>query len=170
MIYGRAYFIKSITKTPEKRTAIKGEYIAILLTWGTLFFLSYNSMIIYDILHAWTLPWFFAGCFQSVRKLTEHLGLAGMNAYSGTRTVIPKTLFQRFTFWLNLEIFRHGIHHYYASKEFFELKSIIDSSKLKPEDQTLFFPTYISSVLNMLPHLLNPGVGVNASSSYTKYD
>ena len=62
-------------------------------------------------LRAWLIPSCVAGIYQSIRKFTEHLGMASYDPMVGTRTVVGQNWFTRMCTYLNFDIFVHGPHH-----------------------------------------------------------
>lgn len=175
-IYGRIYFHHdSPLKSPSVRRTIMWEYVAIGLFWG-LSFLRFGYYHMWDYyLTVWLIPHMLAGTMQTMRKLTEHLGMTSFDPMIGTRTVMSENLITRWTSFVNFDIFVHGPHHRHPRMAQNLLKSkMADYITENPTTDYPVYSSYLSATLAMAPHLIrNPGIGVNAGAAppgELKYD
>lgn len=166
-IYGRIFFHHdSPLKTPAVRRAVKLEYAAIVLGWGSLYaWVGYSDA--WDVIaRCWLLPWWMAGVIQTGRKLTEHLGMPSYDPLYGTRTVLGSSWLTRFLTYCNFDIFIHGPHHRHPRVAHNELRGKMEEYLSQANGAT--YPVYRSywrASLAMLPHLVaNPGCGINAGA------
>jgi hypothetical protein len=111
----------------------------------------------------WYLPLLVAPAFGTLRKFTEHLGMASYDPLLGTRTVVGKNLVTRLSSYFNFELFIHGPHHRYPRTPHGGLVSRLDEFRReRPEVAVPVFTSYRAAFLDVLPWIFrNPGVGVN---------
>lgn len=166
-VYGRIFFHKkSPLKSPEIRRVIRNEYLANLVVSGaTLALIGYFGLWM-EFLRCWLIPYSIAGVWQTVRKFTEHLGMASYDPLLGTRTVMGNNLVTRVCTYLNFDIFVHGPHHRHPriahSKLTYKMSDYVESN---PDKAFPVFPTYFHAIAHTIPFLLkNPGVGMNAGA------
>ena len=168
IIYGRIFFHKaSPLKSPSVRRAITWEYVGMIAFWGLAFVrFSYFHFWGY-YLTVWLLPHMIAGFMQTMRKLTEHLGMNSYDPMIGTRTVMSNNLLTRFTSFLNFEIFVHGPHHRHPRLAQNLLRGkMTDYITEHPETHYPVYTSYLSATMAMAPFVLhNPGIGVNAGAA-----
>jgi fatty acid desaturase len=166
LIYGRIYFHPdSPIKSAEVRRSIRNEYLAILLCWATIWtFVTIRGEWPQHAL-AVLLPMYLAGCLQSGRKLTEHLGMASFDPLLGTRTVVPRKWLLRLSSFLNFDIFVHGPHHRHPRLVHTTLEQKLSEYQSgNPQVDYPAFDRYWLAIVHMLPSLWrNPGCGVNAA-------
>jgi fatty acid desaturase len=167
-IYGRIYFHPdSPLKSPSVRRTIALEYGAIILFWGLLFVrLSYRHGWS-QYVQIWLIPHVIAGILQTMRKLTEHLGMASYDPMLGTRTVIGTSWLTRVGSFMNFDIFVHGPHHRHPRLAQNLLKAKMDEYLMEnPETNYPVYPSYLRATWAMLPYLLvNPGIGMNVGAA-----
>lgn len=169
-IYGRIFFHKNSPITnPDMRRTIRNEYIGVAFFWATILTLVGNFGSYTNLMMIWGGPHLVAGVFQTIRKLTEHLGQASLDPLEGTRTVIGETLFTRVSSFLNFDIFVHGPHHRHPRIAHNQLESKMQQYIAENPDRTYpVFNRYSAAVIDMLPWLVkNPGVGINVGASAT---
>lgn len=164
LTYGRIFWHRdSPIKDKALRRTIYGEYAFAIVFWGALFtaFTLTDSWMGY--VRAWLLPSAVAGIFQSIRKLTEHLGMASYDPMVGTRTVVGQNWFTRMCTYLNFDIFVHGPHHRHPLVPHRTLKQKMkEYVEKQPELQYPMFRTYGGAILDTIPFMFrNPGVGMN---------
>lgn len=167
-VYGRTYFHpNSPIKQFEVLRAIRREYLAMGLFWGSMAILIVMTGTGMMFIRAWVIPHMLAGIFQVGRKFTEHLGMASFDPLLGTRTVMGRNFITRFASFLNFEIFVHGPHHRYPRVSHQNLKGKMhEHLQREPMLQIPCYSSYLSAVAAMLPSLLvNPGVGMNAGAA-----
>lgn len=176
IVYGRIYFVRNSPLSPEARTAIGREYVAIAVFWATTLAtvaaLSLTGVIDlrrFDPL--WLLPMPIAAAFNGFRKFTEHLGMASTDPILGTRTVLGSNWITRTCSYFNFNLDVHGPHHRFPRSPHFELESKFAEYRRKhPEAVIPIFPTYLAALLDTLRCLWrNPGVGVNAGGGNKYY-
>jgi len=168
IIYGRIFFHKDSPVTdPAVRSAIRNEYVAIFLGWGTTLGLVAWYGAWWDFFRVWGIAHFIASLMQSGRKLTEHLGMASFDPLQGTRTVIGTSLWSRWCTYVNFDIFIHGPHHRHPRLSHDQLRGKMqDYVTHNPEQHYPVFGSYWRATINMLPCLFRtPGVGVNAGAT-----
>lgn len=167
-IYSRIFFHRdSPLQNPAIRRTIWLEYAAILLFWSLLFArLTYAGTWPFYF-RMWFVPHLLAGIFQTMRKLTEHLGMASYDPMLGTRTVIGSNWVTRLGSFLNFDIFIHGPHHRHPRLAQNHLRAKMD--EYMSTNQGTNYPVYSSylrATAAMLPCLFeNPGIGMNAGAA-----
>ncbi|MAT70274.1 MAG: fatty acid desaturase [Planctomycetaceae bacterium] len=167
IIYGRLYFSsKSPIKSPDVRRTIAWEYVGIVAVWAGIW--GYTTWAGLWPLHARNvlLPMYLAATAQTVRKFTEHLGMASFDPLLGTRTVLPRKWLLRLSSFLNFDIFIHGPHHRHPRLVHTHLEAKLDEYRgANPEVSYPAYERYWQASLAMLPCLWrNPGCGVNAGA------
>jgi fatty acid desaturase len=167
-IYSRIFFHPD---SPLKRRAMRRtvwfEYFAIILFWGLVFGkLTYTHTWL-GYVKVWLVPHMIAGVMQTMRKLTEHLGMASYDPMLGTRTVVGNNWITRFGSFVNFDIFIHGPHHRHPRLAQNHLKEKMDEYLLNnPETNYPVYSSYIQATAAMLPYLWrNPGIGINAGAA-----
>lgn len=168
LIFSRIYFSKrSPLRKPSIRRVIRNEYLLIVLYWtlliGIVVALGYGRQFAWAVLP----PWILAGVFQSVRKMTEHLGMSSYHPLLGTRTVIPNSWLLRLSSYLNFDIFVHGLHHRHPKMAHDQMRQkFIEYQQDNPHADYPAYHSYWRASLAMLPYLFrNPGSGVNAGGA-----
>jgi hypothetical protein len=168
IVYGRIFFHKeSPLKNRAIRRAIRGEYLAIVMIWGTVFALIQYFDVWAGFVRIWLIPVMIAGVMQSVRKFTEHLGMSSFDPLLGTRTVLGTNWFTRFCTFANFDIFIHGPHHRHPRVAHNQLgRKMSDYMAANPDTSYPVYGSYAQAAWSMLPYLLfNPGCGVNAGGA-----
>ncbi|QDT39792.1 fatty acid desaturase family protein [Stratiformator vulcanicus] len=164
--YGRIYWHPKSPLKEDAKREVRNEYIMMVLFWGTVFGLCtyFDQWGMY--FRAWFIPYCVAGFFQSIRKFTEHLGMASYDPMLGTRTVVGKNWYTRLCTYLNFDIFVHGPHHRHPKVAHDKLKIQMQNYLDKnPDTDFPVFRTYTGAALDMVPSLIkNPGVGMNVGA------
>ena len=161
--YARIFFHKDSPLTePRIRRQIRLEYAIMIVFWAALLTLVAWGGFWRAFLLAYLLPAWITGMVQTMRKLVEHLGLPGDDAMGGARTIIGTGPIARFIDWTSLHISQHGLHHLFPQVPHENLEAAFQT--LPPEKQKTF-PSYWSALLDTLPHLARPGIGVNATTA-----
>jgi fatty acid desaturase len=167
-IYSRIFFHPdSPLKSRAMRRTIWFEYFGIILFWGLVFGkLTYTSTWL-GYVKVWLVPHMIAGVMQTMRKLTEHLGMASYDPMLGTRTVIGSNWITRFGSFLNFDIFIHGPHHRHPRLAQNHLKDKMAKYLFNnPDTNYPVYSSYLQATAAMLPYLLkNPGIGMNAGAA-----
>jgi fatty acid desaturase len=166
--YGRIFWHRDSPITnPKLRRVIYWEYAFAVTFWGSLFTIFTLTDSWMGYVRAWLIPSVVAGIFQSVRKFTEHLGMASYDPMIGTRTVVGRNWFTRMCTYLNFDIFVHGPHHRHPLVPHRTLKEKMNEYvEQQPELQYPMFRTYTGAVLDTIPFMFrNPGVGMNAGAA-----
>jgi len=163
-VYSRIFFHRdSPLKKAEIRRAIRGEYLLMGLFWGLIAArLTYMSR--WDrYVTIWLIPHLIAGVFQTLRKLTEHLGMASYDPLAGTRTVIGTGWVTRLASFVNFDVFIHGPHHRFPRMAHSRLKDqMTEQMASRPGERLPLYSSYLRATFDMLPYLFrNPGMGVN---------
>jgi fatty acid desaturase len=168
LIYGRIFFHpNSPLRSPTVRRTIWFEYLGIVVFWGFIFAkLTYTHTWL-QYVTVWLIPHMLAGVFQTLRKLTEHLGMASYDPMLGTRTVVGNSLLTRIASFMNFDIFVHGPHHRHPRLAQNQLKAKLEEYLVA--DRRVAYPvysSYLQATVAMMPHLLkNPGIGMNAGAA-----
>jgi fatty acid desaturase len=171
VIYGRIYFVRNSPLSTRVRSRIFREYMASLAFWGAvagaIVWLSVRGTINAAQLPLWFAPLVIASTFNTLRKLTEHLGMASYDPILGTRTVVGDNLPTRLCSYFNFEIFVHGPHHRYPRSPHSRLVARLDDFRReRPGVAVPLFGSYRAALFQALPWLVrNPGVGVNVGGS-----
>lgn len=161
-IYGRIFYAKGTPlKDPALRRRIAFEYALMAVFWIGLIALVAWFGWWREFLLAYLLPAWLTGLFQTGRKFTEHLGLPAGNAMSGARTVVADGPLASFAGWTSFHISQHGLHHKYPQMPHGNLRKAYHAFEEEAHAGPIF-PNYWAAVCDMLPHLLRPGIGVNA--------
>lgn len=165
--YSRIYFHRdSPITSPDVRRTILLEYAGMLAVWLPALMACQHFGLWDSVGDALLVPLMLGSMWQNLRKLTEHLGMSSFDPLLGTRTVIGQTWWTRFCSFMNFDIFIHGVHHRHPRLAHNQLaEKMNDYQSTHPEQDYPVFPNYMSATWNMLPHLLNPGCGVNAGAS-----
>ena len=167
-IYSRIYFHPdSPLKNPAIRRTIKFEYLGIILFWGYVFGkLAYTGGWL-QYVQVWLVPHMLAGILQTMRKLTEHLGMASYDPMLGTRTVVGTSWITRIGSYVNYDIFIHGPHHRHPRLAQNRLRDKMHEYLVdNPETNYPVYTSYLQATADMLPYLLkNPGIGMNVGAA-----
>ncbi|QDS97398.1 fatty acid desaturase family protein [Adhaeretor mobilis] len=167
VIYGRMFFKKdSPIDSPELRRTIRNEYLAIAAVWGGIWLFVTIAGLWPRHALAVLLPMYLAALMQTIRKFTEHLGMASFDPLRGTRTVLPRQWLLRLSSFLNFDIFVHGPHHRHPRIAHTTLEDKLEEHQEKnPEADYPTYERYWQATWAMLPALWNPGCGVNAGAA-----
>jgi fatty acid desaturase len=165
-IYGRIFFhADSPLKNSAVRRTIRLEYSAITLFWGLVAAMVTIFGAWQDFIVVWLIPHALAGVMQTMRKLTEHLGMASYDPLLGTRTVIGKNWMTRLGSFMNFDIFIHGPHHRHPRLAQNLLRERMEKYLAENRDANYpVYSSYLQATWAMLPYLSNPGVGMNAGA------
>lgn len=169
LIYGMVFFQKEVPLRPEVRRKVIGEYVLVAVFWLTVA-TGFAIGVQIDVISLsprvliYVAPLAIASSINSVRKLTEHLGMSSYDPVLGTRTLIPVNPFSRVFSYFNFDLAVHGPHHRHP-----RLPHTALASKMREYEAahpTTAFPVY-TSMLTLLRDTLacmirNPGVGANA--------
>jgi fatty acid desaturase len=167
-IYSRIFFHPdSPLKSPAIRRTIRFEYFGIILFWGYVFGKLTYTGTWQTYVHVWLAPHMIAGVMQTMRKLTEHLGMASYDPMLGTRTVIGTNWITRFGSFMNFDIFVHGPHHRHPRLAQNQLKDKMDEYLSNhPGTNYPVYSSYVRATTAMLPYLfMNPGIGMNVGAA-----
>ncbi len=167
VIYGRIFWVRQSPISDESRKMIRREYMVAVAAWvatGTALTLT-NSWL--HFVQVWLIPLTLAGMMQTMRKFTEHLGMASFDPLLGTRTVRGRNWLTRITSFLNFDIFVHGPHHRHPRVAHTALGELMDDYvEANPTTRLPVYSTYARATLDMLPWLIrNPGVGLNVTGT-----
>ena len=168
IIYGRIYFSRNSPLSRQARATITREYVALAAFWGVAAMIvmglaMLNGVQLRRFDPVWLLPLPVAGAFNTLRKFTEHLGMASYDPILGTRTVIGSNWITRWCSYFNFELFVHGPHHRFPRAPHNQLSARLNEyQRQRPDIVVPLFSTYFAALFDMLPCLLrNPGIGVN---------
>jgi fatty acid desaturase len=163
-IYSRIFFhADSPLKSPTVRRSVRLEYAGIILFWGLVVAKLTYTNTWGGFVTVWLVPHMIAGMMQSMRKLTEHLGMASYDPLLGTRTVIGDNRLTRLGSFMNFDIFIHGPHHRHPRLAQNQLKDKMNEYLSRNRDTKYpVYSSYLQATRAMLPYLwTNPGIGIN---------
>ena len=161
-IYNRIFFVRhSPIRDPKLRNFIWIQYAIIFLFWGAVFGLVAYYGAWWMFAKVYLIPAWLTGSVQTVRKLTEHLGLPAGPAMFGARTVIPKSLVGQAVNYTSMGVPGHGIHHRFPK---IPMNNLHDAHELQRDEVAgaPVFRSHVAAMLDMCRYLANPGAGVNA--------
>ncbi|QDT65590.1 fatty acid desaturase family protein [Calycomorphotria hydatis] len=165
VVYGRIYWHKDSPLKEDGKRAVRNEYLLMVAFWASVLGLVAVTNTWGIFLRVWAIPYIFAGFYQTMRRMTEHLGMASYDPMLGTRTVVGKNWFTRMCTFINFDIFVHGPHHRHPKVSHDKLKRQMETYlEHNPDTDFPVFRTYTAAIFHMLPALLNPGVGMNAGA------
>lgn len=168
-VYGRIFFVRHSPLTdPRLRRRIKLEYLLIVGFWGSIITLVTLTGAWWLFAKVYLIPAWLTGVIQTLRKLTEHLGLPAGDPMLGARTVLSKSVVGRAMEYTSFHISAHGLHHQYPQMPHDHLEKAYDLKV--PEKSAPVFPSYWRAMLDMCSHLRHPGIGVNARQPVTAND
>jgi fatty acid desaturase len=104
-------------------------------------------------------PAFLAGTIQSLRKFTEHMGLAGNTAETASRTIVDESPVGHFLSATMLNVAYHTVHHRDASIPYYDLPRVTAESMARDPESNPVYTSYWQAFKEMLPALANPRVG-----------
>lgn len=161
-IYNRIFFVPhSPVRDPKTRRRITYEYLLIAGFWSAVLAVVFKTGAWPLFLKVYVIPGFLAGVIQTFRKLTEHLGLPAGDGMAGARTVVDTSWLGRLLAYTSFHIFAHGAHHRYPQLPHRHLALVAREEGGRAPGQPVF-ASYWQAMRDMFPHLLNPGIGVNA--------
>ncbi len=163
LIYGRTFFHKNSPITDKKlRRIIWWEYLGIVAFWGSILAVVATCNAWELFVKVWVIPHMVAGFMQTIRKLTEHLGMASYDPLKGTRTVVGASWVTKICTFLNFDIFVHGPHHRHPRVAHNQLREKMrDYVDSHPDDKFPIYRTYLQATASMIPWMFrNPGVGM----------
>lgn len=167
-IYGRIFFVKHTPITdPKFRRRIWMEYAAIVLFWGSIWATVIATGAWAFFAKVYLIPAFLTGIVQTVRKLTEHLGLPNGDPMRGARTVITKDPIGKAFSFTSFHIATHGVHHKYPQMphghlvKAFDLEMAEQQAQGVSDDPGPVFPSHFRAMLDMTHYLAYPGIGEN---------
>jgi len=166
VVYNRIFFHKNSPLKGELRRTVWRELAAIVVVWGTVLTIVTMTHSWPAFFRTWCIPHLFAGSCQTLRKLTEHLGMASYDPLLGTRTVIGQTWFTRMCSFFHWDIFIHGPHHRHPRAANHELLERMQTYvQARPDLRYPIYPSYRQAMWAMLPSLwYTPGSGMNAGA------
>jgi fatty acid desaturase len=167
-IYSRIFFHRdSPLKNAATRRAIALEYVAIIAFWSFVFFRRTYCHNWMSYVQVWLIPQMIAGVYQTMRKLTEHLGMTSYDPMLGTRTVVGSNWLTRVMSFVNFDIFIHGPHHRHPRLAQNLLEHKMEEYLVNnPHTNYPVYRSYFRATLAMIPFLFkNPGIGVNAGAA-----
>jgi fatty acid desaturase len=160
-IYGRMFWVPgSPLRDPVVRRRIGWEYVLIIVFWGTLLAAVAMNGWWREFSLAYVLPAWVTGMLQTLRKFVDHLGLPAGEALHGCRTIVSGSVPGRLVDWTSFDISVHGLHHRYPQMPHGNLARAAELARDNPGAP--IFTSHLQAFRHMLPHLLFPGIGVNA--------
>jgi fatty acid desaturase len=169
IIYGLVCFHRQVPLRPALRRRVRFEYAAVAVFWTTTvagLTLAHRSGLItltpHDLIYI--APLAIASSMNSLRKLTEHLGMSSYDPVLGTRTVIGDNVFTKLFSYFDFDLAVHGPHHRHPRLAHTQLADRM--REFQAAEPTAQFPVYSSFAAVVADTvrcmIKNPGVGVNA--------
>jgi fatty acid desaturase len=160
LLFLRAFFRRgTLIVKPAVRKRVHVELAVIAILWS----LQLAAIAWWDLWLFWLLmyltPAWLAGCWQSLRKYIEHMGVTGSTALSATRSVRPAGWLGRLLAFTLFNEPLHGIHHKYprlpqeALPAFSAILTPSQPGEMPP------FRNYRSAFWSMLVSLGDPRIG-----------
>ena len=164
-IYTPLLFLRAVLvaeRIPHsQRRRICWEYALCVAVWTAVLSTVAVNRWWTEFLVAYGVPVMLGGFLQSLRKYTEHLGLAGDSPLTSTRTVVHGGPLGRLISLAFLNGDYHGAHHVYARLPWSTLphatQHIYASDHYTPK--VPLYRSYLHALLDMLPSLADPKVG-----------
>lgn len=171
-IYGRIFFVAhSPIKDPKFRRRIWMEYALIAVFWGAVWGVVIATSAWLLFAKIYLIPAFLTGIVQTIRKLTEHLGLPNGDPMRGARTVITKDPIGKAFSYTSFHIATHGMHHKYPQMphrhlvKAFEVDTTERSEPVEAVEVEKagppVFPSHFRAMVDMTRYLAYPGIGEN---------
>jgi fatty acid desaturase len=111
------------------------------------------------LLVLYAIPAVVAGNMQSLRKYTEHMGLAGTTPLGSTRSIVPSSLVGRLVAFSLLNEPFHGVHHQYPKLPQAVLPELPSALAPTRDGEQAPFPSYRHALWDMLKTLADPRIG-----------
>ncbi len=169
VIFGRIYWTQSSPLPLPVRRVIYKEYLAIAFVWiaGIAIFAWLAVAGAIEPRHfnvVWILPLVIAPMLNTLRKFSEHLGMASNDPILGTRTVVADNFLTRVFSYFDFELCVHGPHHRHPRLSRDHLASNMQRYiAAHPQKAVPVFSSHRQALADAWPCLFrNPGVGVNA--------
>lgn len=169
LIWSRVCFSSRSPVSERVRKVMRMEYLVILLTAVTI--ASIGIWLVASGRQQWrwelliyALPPVLAASCNSVRKLTEHIGMASYDPIHGTRTVIGRSIITRLLSYFDFDLAVHGPHHRFPKLDHTQLQGkMAEIQETAPNKSFPVFSSFTSALVHTFRTvIINPGVGVNA--------
>ncbi|MFK7821803.1 MAG: fatty acid desaturase [Planctomycetaceae bacterium] len=169
LIYGSVCFHRQIPLRPEIRRRVRFEYSAVVVFWTTtvvgLTWAHRTGLItltVHDLI--FIAPLAIASSMNSLRKLTEHLGMSSYDPVMGTRTVIGDNVLTKLFSYFDFDLAVHGPHHRHPRLPHTQLADRMREFQAEQPDAELpVYSSFAAVVADTVRCMIrNPGVGVNA--------
>jgi fatty acid desaturase len=112
-----------------------------------------------EFVMVFVIPACLAGTIQTLRKFTEHMGLAGNTPESASRTIVDNSPIGHFLSATMLNVTFHTVHHRDASIPYYDLPRVTAEAMAQDPDGNPVYTSYWQAFVEMLPALANPKVG-----------
>lgn len=154
------YSVRTVAAWRDLRAPVRRrlvfEWALVAGFWGVLLvvvarFGWWSALVVGHLVPAWI-----AGVMQTVRKFTEHLGMAGESIPAMTRTVVYRGRVGRLLSATQLHVDHHGTHHRWPRIPWFRLP---DATPIAYPDGVGTWPTHLAASRDALRHLVDPRVG-----------
>ena len=166
IIYGRIFWRRDSPLSAEERRAVRWEYVGSIAFWclvtaGIYALVETHVIARPDLTWWWFAPLVLASNWNTLRKMTEHVGLASTKPMYGTRTVVQSNPLSRLVSYANFDLNVHGPHHQNGKAKAYELPKVLETAiKREPECRELVFHSYFAVLRHTIPSIIrNPGVG-----------
>lgn len=143
---------------PGTRRRLALEWALLIAFWGAV-------LVGVDRAGAWQpfavgvlIPAWLTGLLQTLRKFTEHLGLAGDSVLTSTRTVVGRGWLGRALSQSQRQVEHHGTHHRWPRIASQELPAATARAIARGEPMRCH-RSHLEALRDMLPHLSDPRVG-----------
>lgn len=154
-VFARGVWTATNVPAAQRRRVVV-EYLACGLFWSGLIVVLTLKGWWMEFCVAFFIPAYCAAILNSVRRMTEHIGMLGDTVESKTRSVAPVGHWNRLVSGLVLHVDHHGAHHRYGRIPYYRLPA---AAAEIIADESHVFPSYWRALRDMLPHLADPRIG-----------
>jgi fatty acid desaturase len=154
-LFFRGVCASNVSQNHKRR--VWRSYGVCALVWATVLSLVAYLNIWEYFLVGYLAPAILGGNVQSLRKLTEHLGLLGNTPETAARTIVPESLIGRYMCRTMLNVTHHAAHHRDAAARFDTLPE--ETARAVRDGDLYVFRSFTLAFLDMLPALANPRIG-----------
>ena len=146
------------------RRKVLRDYLVMITIWGLILMAITTFGYWPEFIMVFLVPAVLAGTIQSLRKFTEHLGLAGNTAETASRTIIDQSAVGHFLSATMLNVAYHTVHHRDASIPYHQLpRATAEAIAHDPEGNPIY-TSYWQAFREMMPTLSDPKVGAQWAS------
>jgi fatty acid desaturase len=143
----------------QLRRKVWQDYALMLATWVLILSAITVGGWWPEFIMVFVIPACLAGTIQTLRKFTEHMGLAGNSPESASRTIVDNSPMGHFLSATMLNVTFHTVHHRDASIPYYDLPRATAEAMAHDPEGNPVYTSYWQAFVEMLPTLTNPTVG-----------